>query len=722
MIKRILILLGASFFIISSVFANQGGDDNFGYMWTDSRTTQPPYITMNWIDALDGTSHTPVGDDVVYGPISLGFTFRFYGTNYTNVYISTNGFISFTDLAGNSYPVNGQLSDSGPTTMIAPFWDDLTADRIPFVLSKTTGVSPNRQFVVMWNSAVILDPPTDRLMTFEVVLYETSNLIKFQYGYSREGAQGLYATIGIKSGTNYVQYSYNQAGAVNQNYAILFHPDNANLATDGADANISPTSVQASTALRQFRYQVSNIFPSQTTGLGKIDRLSIANPFTSFAPTVIGVYINGNQAFIQNSANPPSQRGFATWYYQSDSLIIQTDNFEIIDSLRVNFIQTLTTPNNGDYASRIDARLDSIGIQDATADPGWTVTVTPANPHHFVKLSAETPLTVGTTRAIQVRLEDEFNNTIDGSTITFTRTSSGNGYFGTPGNSTTTAVTAGGGVASATYTASTQVNSSPDVIHVSIGSVSTTFTLPLVPDDADHFVVLGGTENPMEVGTERLLQVRLEDAYGNYLRDSLVTFTRFHGSGIFPGNGSNTIPVTTGVNGIAEALYRASNSIAFVNDSIRVDFNGLLDTLALPLVAGAVSYYEFNPAEAQNTTAGVGVNYTITARDIYGNGVVNNDNINLTASGSTTAVFNPVPPLSFANDSTVNFTVTDNVVGSFTVVGVKVGSPGVTGQSGLITVQPDEPAVLIYISGNNNNLIPGNSQLLRSESNRPVLE
>jgi len=81
----------------------------------------------------------------------------------------------------------------------------------------------------------------------------------------------------------------------------------------------------------------------------------------------------------------------------------------------------------------------------------------------------------------------------------------------------------------------------------------------LEPDDADHFVIVAGTEDPIEVGTERLLQVRLRDIYGNDLRDSLVTFTRFNGNGIFPGTGTNIFSVTTGINGIAEALYRASN-------------------------------------------------------------------------------------------------------------------------------------------------------------------
>ena len=193
----------------------------------------------------------------------------------------------------------------------------------------------------------------------------------------------------------------------------------------------------------------------------------------------------------------------------------------------------------------------------------------------------------------------------------------------------------------------------------------------------------------------------------------LITFTRFTGNGIFPGTGTNIISVNTGINGIAEALYRASNLTSFINDRIQVSFSGVLDTLELPLTTSAVSYYDFTPTGPQTTTAGVGVAYTVTARDLYGNAVINNDNLELSASGSGTAVFNPVSPISFNNTSTVNFTVTDNTAGSFSVLGVKQGAPGVTGQSGLITVNPAAAENLIYVSGNSNTVVAGNDQLLR---------
>jgi hypothetical protein len=118
--------------------------------------------------------------------------------------------------------------------------------------------------------------------------------------------------------------------------------------------------------------------------------------------------------------------------------------------------------------------------------------------------------------------------------------------------------------------------------------------------------------------------------------------------------------VTTNANGIAEALYTASNSISFGSDEIQVSYNLVNTTIEMPLQAGAISYYEFLPTDDQNTTAGTGVDFTLTARDAFGNAVANTQSVNLSTPGSTTAGFNVSSPVGFGGASAVNFTVTDN--------------------------------------------------------------
>ena len=38
-----------------------------------------------------------IGDDEVVGPFQLGFNFSFYNQNYDQFWLSSNGFISFTE-------------------------------------------------------------------------------------------------------------------------------------------------------------------------------------------------------------------------------------------------------------------------------------------------------------------------------------------------------------------------------------------------------------------------------------------------------------------------------------------------------------------------------------------------------------------------------------------------------------------------------------------------
>ena len=96
MMKRIHSLLIVLLFFNASLFADQGGNDNFGYMWTDSNSPNDT-VEYDWFDAFDGIMIFGNNDDnLVVGPISLPFDFIFYGDTLDAVYVSTEGFISFS--------------------------------------------------------------------------------------------------------------------------------------------------------------------------------------------------------------------------------------------------------------------------------------------------------------------------------------------------------------------------------------------------------------------------------------------------------------------------------------------------------------------------------------------------------------------------------------------------------------------------------------------------
>jgi len=99
------------------------GTDDFGYVWTDSNKKSD--LDFSWV-SLQGKDSviSQQGDDSRnYGPISLGFSFPFYGDTFNSLYINTNGWIGFTYL--KSGDVNDSLpSPKGPFNSIAIFWDD----------------------------------------------------------------------------------------------------------------------------------------------------------------------------------------------------------------------------------------------------------------------------------------------------------------------------------------------------------------------------------------------------------------------------------------------------------------------------------------------------------------------------------------------------------------------------------------------------------------------
>lgn len=97
------------------------------------------------------------GDDTVLGIQSLGFAFPFNGTTYTNVHVSTNGFVYLSN-AGTPAP-GGALCCAGSTAnliasagpMIAAYWSDLN------VIAGTGNVKFNAlpgKAVITWENAV----------------------------------------------------------------------------------------------------------------------------------------------------------------------------------------------------------------------------------------------------------------------------------------------------------------------------------------------------------------------------------------------------------------------------------------------------------------------------------------------------------------------------------------------------------------------------------------
>ena len=217
--------------------AAQGGNDEYGYKYTDSNVPVPS-VAYNWTEISATGTVTGLRD--CYDDTSalpIGFDFGFYGYTYSQFYICTNGFIGF----GSSYWYywNSQIpSSSSPDNIVAAYWDELYA-YYGDVYYQTIGVSPNQQLVVEWEN--VTDWYGDYYMTFEIILNETGE-IWCQYK-TLNGMTGSSATVGIEDSDGYVgvQYSYDSP-SLSDGLAIKFwigqisiFPESTGVGLMGAD-------------------------------------------------------------------------------------------------------------------------------------------------------------------------------------------------------------------------------------------------------------------------------------------------------------------------------------------------------------------------------------------------------------------------------------------------------------------------------------------------------
>lgn len=182
----------------------------------DLRASTSSYV-VNRIDATGSCFLSPVApnntggasanliiDDRYSSVIGIGFPFNFYGTNYTQLVISANGFVSFDVTRANKFSHFGILRTGGSFPFLAG--GSGTPEDLPSVLydkglimgpyhdldpSKTTspdrkvqyqvlGTAPHRRWVLSYYKVPLFSNPCNTLIenTHQIVLYESTGVIE----------------------------------------------------------------------------------------------------------------------------------------------------------------------------------------------------------------------------------------------------------------------------------------------------------------------------------------------------------------------------------------------------------------------------------------------------------------------------------------------------------------------------------------------------------------
>ncbi len=229
------------------------GPDNFGYYAYDSfdadYSAAPTYQWIE-IDPTESGSGTLIEmtDDQVE-TVDLPFTFKYYGVDYNQVSICSNGWISFVPTEQVDF-INWNIpAYLGPYAMVAPYWDDLVGESLgdnqfaPLNISYYFD-SANHTFIVEWNKCYSRYDYTS-FEQFELVLFDPShyqtpdgngNILFNYHTINNPDANNNYATVGIENhlqndGVLYTFANQYPASAteLQNNLSILFttvKPDN----------------------------------------------------------------------------------------------------------------------------------------------------------------------------------------------------------------------------------------------------------------------------------------------------------------------------------------------------------------------------------------------------------------------------------------------------------------------------------------------------------------
>lgn len=144
--------------------------------YTVAPTVYAPYSTAGTI-VWPG----PTIDDAVLGPFPIGFTFCFFGTNYTQFYVGSNGWIGFSPgqpATFTSSPIPSVAASTPKNCIMGP-WQDWYAvlSGVGAVKYQTIGEAPCRKLVVTFDQTPFFSC-TSVQGTFQMVLNEGSNIVE----------------------------------------------------------------------------------------------------------------------------------------------------------------------------------------------------------------------------------------------------------------------------------------------------------------------------------------------------------------------------------------------------------------------------------------------------------------------------------------------------------------------------------------------------------------
>ena len=176
---------------------------------TPNQTTNYSVAPIPYVNQTNTGNQLFMTDDSQQGPFNVGFTFCFFGQTYTQFWVGSNGWISFSPAQPITFTT--QTIPTGninvPKNCIMGPWQDWHPGIGGQIRYQTTGVAPCRKLIVSWTNMPMFSC-TNNLGTFHIVINESTNYIdnyiqnkpaclQWQNGTATQGIHNQLGTIGI---------------------------------------------------------------------------------------------------------------------------------------------------------------------------------------------------------------------------------------------------------------------------------------------------------------------------------------------------------------------------------------------------------------------------------------------------------------------------------------------------------------------------------------------
>lgn len=221
--KKFLLLLTGMFAFTTQAQNGMGGPDLYGYTWRDSNEPNGP--TASWFNITTiGTQLNGLSDDNVIGPFGWIDGFQYYWYNPTQVWIGSNGYLSFNG-ANIASPFPSIPNTAAPNNFIAPFLSDLNFSgtgnpgRVYYYVSGDT-ICVSWINASFWVNAI---PAYTGNNNFQVILNKQDKSITFNYQTMSGTTQNNDITVGIENITGQLGLQHSKNQYPTSNYSIKFY-------------------------------------------------------------------------------------------------------------------------------------------------------------------------------------------------------------------------------------------------------------------------------------------------------------------------------------------------------------------------------------------------------------------------------------------------------------------------------------------------------------------